>query len=78
MTNYEEIIKSVKSGDMIHLMMLNTDKEPILKSSVNELAEIINNNMDKKPCNYYCSNNCDGIGVPLSHCKKQIIKWLNS
>ena len=77
MTNYERIINSVKNNEVIHLLMLNTSKEVILNCSIEELAEIINTNMDKKPCDYYC-NNCNGKGIPLRVCKENIIKFLNS
>lgn len=57
--------------------MLNTNKEVILNSSIEELAELINENMSKNPCNYYC-NNCNNKGVPLSVCKESIVKYLKS
>ena len=76
MSNYEEIIKSVSNDKSIHCMMLNSTKEEILNSTIEGLAEIINHRMDKKPCDYYCSN-CNEKGVLLSICKERIINWLN-
>jgi hypothetical protein len=77
MNNFNKIIESVKRDEFIHIMMLNTSKEDILKCSLVELAEIINTKMDKNPCNYYCSN-CGQKGVPYSICKQNIIQYLNS
>ena len=76
MNNFEAIKETIKNGSSIHMMMMNTTNENILNSSIEELAEIINEKMDKTPCNYYC-NNCGGKDVVYSHCEQQIIKWLS-